>query len=224
MRKSSLLSSRDRTGSSQEIREPWRRGARDPEFRKKMTLHNNFKNIFSLPAEEIVSLYSRNRGGEVSSECASELLLQVGEILTQVKDRELSSLLAHYGLDVIYMEYAYDFPSHIYRAEVSVEEKKIVIFRPLLLELEQAVVEILGENVIPCSLAEILIVHELYHYLEYSEKKRREEPAIWQEIRAHLFTWRYLSLPFYPGILDMVHSAYREKKKLVHHTGENFHG
>lgn len=103
------------------------------------------------------------------------------------------------GISLIRSKTQIRYPNLIIRAFLYVEKSLIEIFEDELELLWGAVNSYKNLNLKKVEIEDIILTHELYHLLGTKNEINRIS-----EVKASLFTMRFLSLQFYPYLLDLI--------------------
>jgi len=165
-----------------------------------------------IPLEGIVTFHIEKYERSRHTGDAKILIEEAEYAAASVIATSIYDALDAFGISFKRSRIDHQFPDIIYRAELIPYEKKITIFGPSLEELCTLIEKMPFLHSIQGREEEMVLSHELCHYLESLERRWSGEPALFREIRAHLFTMKYLSVSFYPWICDVLHMLYRNPK------------
>ncbi|GEM_PF-2276313 len=165
--------------------------------------------LSALTLESIVTFHIESYDSRYDICNAKMLIEDAGSAAASVIASEIHDALEAHGIFFQRSGTDYRFPELIYRAELIPEEKKITVFSPALEELSALIEQMPVLHSLQGREEEMVLSHELSHYLQNLEYRRSEEPHLFKEVRAHLFTMRYLSLSVYPWICDVIQLLHR---------------
>jgi len=170
------------------------------------------EHLSHLPLEGIVTFHIE-RYEKRHHACNAKMLIEEATYAAaSVIAPSIYDALDAFGISFKRSRIDHQFPEIIYRAELIPSEKKITVFGPSLEELCTLIEKMPLFHSMQGREEEMILSHELSHYLQSLERCRSVEPPLFKEIRAHLFTMKYLSLSFYPWICDVLQLLYRNPK------------
>jgi hypothetical protein len=163
---------------------------------------------------ESIILHGLWNGVTISPEQIEEWSVMVKSMIKGLGSHTIPEILMKYGIAVCHCASCYEFPEFIFRADIDCRSRIITLYKPMLLELAAALAHCSVFLPPSLNLEEIILAHELYHFLAADESCHPVEAALGREIKAHLFCTFLLELPFYPWVLDSAHLAYRFPKRV----------
>ncbi|MHC9538860.1 MAG: hypothetical protein AB9903_05020 [Vulcanimicrobiota bacterium] len=170
------------------------------------------EHLSHLPLEGIVTFHIERYENRHHACNAKMLIEEATYAAASVIAPSIYDALDAFGISFKRSRIDHQFPEIIYRAELIPSENKITVFGPSLEELRALIGKMPLFHSMQGREEEMILSHELSHYLESLERCRSVEPPLFKEIRAHLFTMKYLSLSFYPWICDVLQLLYRNPK------------
>jgi len=164
-----------------------------------------------LPLESIVAFHAGRYAGPAASTEAKRLNEDSCRLVSEACAADIHDALNRYGISFAYSDMDRSFPWLIIRAEMSPSDRTITIYRPPQRELSELTAALPIFNPVHGLEEEMALAHELGHWLDWRDRRRPGgEPSVFGEIRAHLFTMKYLSLPLYPWLCDVLQLLYRD--------------
>lgn len=159
--------------------------------------------FLSLQPEELIHMQCLLSGTHCSRDQIREWKENAIAKAAFSRGRDMGGCLADLGLTLLELDWAYDFPRFLYRAEIWQEKKEIRLFLPTLDEFAASLAFLGVDWAQRENLKRMLLAHELFHFLEPGQKGT---PA---EVQAHLFAQHLAGVPVYPWVLDILHMNYR---------------
>jgi hypothetical protein len=164
----------------------------------------SIEKIRGLPLEEqavrCLSFLGKKPPGSHYERCIDK----AQEGLQRIGSMSFGEYLERAGSSIIESEEETDFGGALVRARLEMGRKEILLYVRPLEEMEEAL-SFFGVP-LPRPAREICISHEAFHFLV------PDCPEELAEVSAHLFCTLSLSLPFYSGLLDVIHLLYRRCK------------
>jgi len=164
-----------------------------------------------LPLESMVAFHAGRYAGPAACREAERLIVDSCRLVSEAYAADIHDALDRYGISYEYSNMDLSFPGLTFRAEMVSSGRKITLFRPSLQELSELTGAVHLFHFLHGREEEMVLAHELGHWLDFRDGRRPGgEPSVFGEIRAHIFAMKYLSLPMYPWLCDVLQLLYRD--------------
>lgn len=175
---------------------------------------DNIRNLFFMPLEEQILLHSKYNKKSISVSEIDSLKKRALKIYQSIEEKKPEQILIENGFRIVFESEFYGFSSFLYRAELDIKNKSVIIYEKALDDLWEIVREYYEEQFEKKTIMKIFVAHELYHFLEFQRSMNLNINQAGNEICAHLFSQKCTGLSFYPWVLDLIHS-FKNKPELM---------